>query len=61
MAILKLKLEQELASAYHNPLFLVFLDFQKAYNTVDQGRLLITFEGCGSGPHMCKLRAVFWD
>ena len=52
MAILKLKLEQELASAYHNPLFLVFLDSQKAYNTVDQVCLMTTLEGYGAGPQM---------
>ena len=34
-AIMELKLIQELASIYHDPLFLVFLDLRKAFDTVD--------------------------
>ena len=44
-AILELKLAQELASVDQDPLFLVFLDLLKAYDTVDWVRLLTTLEG----------------
>ena len=36
MAIMELKLAQELASIDQSPLFLVFLDLRKAYDTMDQ-------------------------
>ena len=51
-AILELNLAQELDIFDQDPLLLVFLDLQKAYNTVYQGRLMTTLEGYGSGPHM---------
>ena len=34
-AIMELKFPRELASIYHEPLFLVFLDLRKVYDTVD--------------------------
>ena len=57
--ILKLKLSQELTSLNQDPLFLVFLDLHKSYDTVDWGRLLKTLEGYGAGPHMPGLLAEF--
>ena len=44
-AIMELKFTQELSSIDQDPLFLVFLDIRKSYDTVDQERLLITLEG----------------
>ena len=32
------------------PLFVVFLDLRKTYDTLDRGRLLQTLEGYGSVP-----------
>ena len=55
--ILDLKLSQELASSDQDPLFLVFLDLRKSYDTVDQGCFLATPEGYGAGPHMCRILA----
>ena len=45
MDIMELKLAQDLASIYQEPLFLVFLDLRKAYDIVNRERLLITLEG----------------
>ena len=45
MDIMELKLAQDLASIYQEPLFLVFLDLRKAYDIVNRKRLLITLEG----------------
>ena len=61
MAIMKLKLTQELSSIYQDPLFLVFLDLRKSDDTVERERLLITMEGYGAGPRLCGLLETFWD
>ena len=42
MTILELKLTQYLARVDQDPLFLVLIDLQKAYETVDRGFLLKT-------------------
>ena len=59
-AILELKLAQEIASIDQDTLLLVFLDLQKAYDTVDCGHILTTLEVYGAGPFMSRLLAVFW-
>ena len=43
------------------PLFLVFLNPRKAYDTMDLERLLITLEEYGVGPRLCGLLETFWD
>ena len=46
-AIMELKIAKELAILYHDPLFLVFLDLRKAYNTVNKDRLIQNLDGYG--------------
>ena len=58
-AIVELKLTQELVSMDQYTIFLVFLDFSKAYATVDQDRLLLTLEGYGAGPWLCGILETF--
>ena len=60
-AIVELKLAQELASIYQDPLFLVLMVPGKVYDTVDQDRLLVTLEGYGEGPPMFGLLETLWD
>ena len=60
-AIMELKLDQELASVDQDPFFLVFLDPRKAYDNLDQGRLLKTIEGYGEGSKLWSLLAYFWS
>ena len=60
-AIMELNLAQEIASIEQDPLFLVFLDLRKAYDTVDQDRLLIKLKGYGAGLCMCGILETFWD
>ena len=60
-AIMELNISQELSIIDKDPLFLVFLDLRKAYDTVHWDRLLITLEGYGEGPRMCGILEIFWD
>ena len=59
-SIMDLKLEQELASFYQEPLLLLLLDLRKAYDNFDRGQLLKTLEGYGAGPKMWGMLAEFW-
>ena len=51
-AIMELKFAHDISSIDWDPLFLVFLDLRKAYDTVHRDQLLITMEGYGVGPRM---------
>ena len=61
VAIMDLNLSQDIASIDQSPLFLVFLNPRKAYDTMDLERLLITLEEYGVGPRLCGLLETFWD
>ena len=58
-AILELKLAQEMEITGQYPLFLVFLDIHKEYATLEWGHLLMTLEGYGDGPNICRILAEF--
>ena len=57
---MELKLAQDLASIYQDPLFQVLLYLRKAYDTIDWERLLVTLEGYGMFPHLCGILKTFW-
>jgi Reverse transcriptase (RNA-dependent DNA polymerase) len=54
------KLQQELASIWHLPLFQVYIDLRKAYNTIDRDRALETLSSYGMGPRLLNLLRHFW-
>ena len=59
-AIMELKLSKYLSSIYCNPLFLVFLDLSKSYDTVDRYRPIHTLKVYGAGPFLCGLLENLW-
>jgi Reverse transcriptase (RNA-dependent DNA polymerase) len=60
-AILEAKLVQELACNDQEPLFYIFLDLRKAYDTIDRSPALAIREGYGVGPNSIRLFRQFWE
>ena len=56
-AIMDIKIAQELASVYQEPLFLLLFDIRKAYDNLDRGRLLQTLAGYWAGLKLRELMA----
>ena len=59
-ATTEVKLQMELAQIRQEPLFQVFLDLRKAYDTADRPRMLAILRGYGVGPHTLRLLENFW-
>ena len=59
--IIEAKLEQQLAVIVHGPLFQVFLDVRKAYDSLDQGRCTKILHEYGLGPQLQRLLQRYWD
>ena len=47
-----IKLAQDLARIYQEPIFLVFLDLPKDYDNLDGGCIIQILERYGAGPKM---------
>jgi len=58
-AIIEAKLLQQLAAINQVTLFEVFLDLKKAYDMLDQDRMLDILEGYGVGPCMHGILKAF--
>ena len=61
MEIMEAKLEQQLAGIVHEPSFQVFIDVQKAYNSLDRGRCTEILRDYGLGPKIQRLLQRYWD
>jgi hypothetical protein len=44
-----------------HPLYQVFLDLTKAYDTVDHDRAMDIFAGYGIGPNICRVISTYWE
>jgi len=60
-ACLEAKLEAQLAFQSGNPLYQVYLDFAKAYDSLDCEHTLVILKDYGVGPNILRLIATFWD
>ena len=60
-AIIEAKLLQQWARLTETPLYGIFLDLRKAYDTLDRERALAILEGYGVGPRGLRLLSTFWD
>ena len=54
-------LEQQLTVIVHKPLFQVFIDVRKAYNSLDRGRGMEIPREYGLGPRLQLLLQRYWD
>ena len=61
MAIIEAKLFQQLANIGQVPVFEVFLDLKKAYDTLNRERTLELLRAYGVGDKACTLLAQFWE
>jgi hypothetical protein len=59
--ILEAKLQMQLASYLCQPLYQIFLDLLKAYDTLDHDRTLSVLEAYGAGPHICSIIHMVWN
>jgi Reverse transcriptase (RNA-dependent DNA polymerase) len=60
-AIIEMKLRMQLAQRTTEPLFMIFLDLKKAYDTLDRGRTINILQGYGVGKMTCNLIKTIWD
>jgi hypothetical protein len=58
--IIEAKLAQQLSYLELKPFYGVFLDLWKAFNAMDQERVIMLLEGYGAGPRMIRLIRGYW-
>ena len=61
MATLEANLDHQLAGIFHETLFQVFIDVQKAYDLLDRGICLDILRWYGLGTNMARLLAHYWE
>ena len=59
--IVESKLEQKLVGIVHEPLFQVFVDAKKAYESLDRGILMGIIRGGGLVPKLQRILQRYWD
>jgi hypothetical protein len=61
MAIMEVKLQQQLAWAEQESLYQIYLDLQKAYDALDRGPCPGILAGYRVGPNLLRMQKWFWD
>jgi len=60
-ACLEAKLEAQLAFRSSRPLHHIFLDFSKAYDSLNREQTIIILQDYGVGPNVIRIIATFWE
>jgi hypothetical protein len=60
-ASIEAKLAQQLVWRDQCPLYEIYLDLKKAYDTINRGRMLKILEAYGVGPNLFRLQNLFWQ
>ncbi len=60
-ACLEAKLEAQLAFRSGRPLHHIFLDFSKAYDSLNRERTITILQDYGVGPNVIRIIATFWE
>jgi exonuclease III len=60
-AIIRAKLLMQLAQRQTKPIYMLFLDLKKAYDTLDRNRTLEILKGYGVGPKIRGILEQVWD
>ena len=59
-AVIEAKMAQQLSYLELKPLYGVFLDLKKAFDSMDWDRCIMILEGWGAGPQMIRLIQTCW-
>jgi len=60
-AIMEAKLLMQLHCRSDKPLYMVFLDIKKAYDTLDRAQAMRILEAYGVGPNLCRIINKVWE
>jgi hypothetical protein len=60
-AIMEAKLRMQLAQRSHKPIYMVFLDLKKAYDTLDRERTMTILKGYGVGNNIQNFILKIWN
>ena len=60
-AIGETKIRMQMATSQSSTLFQVYLNLRKAYDSINQGRILLLLAKYGVGPCLCRYIAKVWD
>jgi hypothetical protein len=60
-AIINIKLKMQLAKRNKIPMYMIFLDIKKAYDTLDRERTISLLKKYGIGDNICKILENIWD
>ena len=60
-ALIEAKLRMQLTMRTRTPLFMIFLDLKKAYDTLDRTQAIRILEGYGVGPRLIQIIKNIWE
>ena len=55
------KLRMQLHTRNHTPLYMIFMDLKKAYDTLDRTQAIRVLKGYGVGPAIIRIIERIWE